>query len=244
MAAGALEARWRWSPRQPRDRTGCIARRLARDGAVVAVGYAATSRRRGSRRGDRAGGRPWVRAARRTFGEHGRRRTGCRPPSTPRRATSTHPDGPGSTSWSATPRCRPARHAEADRGAVRPGLRGERARAAVPVQAGDRPAARRRPDRQHLERRRPDGAAGRSWPTSTKAAVDIFTLNLAKAARPARDHRQLDRPGPTDTDANASWQHERRGRGVPASFAALGQVGQPQDIADVVAFLASRTGAG
>ncbi|WP_422647119.1 SDR family oxidoreductase [Actinoalloteichus caeruleus] len=50
-------------------------------------------------------------------------------------------------------------------------------------------------------------------------------------------------PGYVDTDANASWlrgnpEAERRAAGE----AALGRVGQPSDIADVVAFLASEDG--
>ncbi|WP_433353809.1 SDR family oxidoreductase [Microtetraspora malaysiensis] len=75
---------------------------------------------------------------------------------------------------------------------------------------------------------------------STKGALDTFTLNLAKELGPRGITANSVAPGVIDTDVNASWL-----RGNPeaeahaASLSALGRVGQPEDVADIVAFLAS-----
>ncbi|QHY97140.1 3-oxoacyl-[acyl-carrier-protein] reductase FabG [Streptomyces sp. S4.7] len=75
---------------------------------------------------------------------------------------------------------------------------------------------------------------------ATKGALDTFTLNLAKELGPRGITANSVAPGIIDTDVNASWL-----RGNPdaeahaASLAALGRVGQPEDVADIVAFLAS-----
>jgi NAD(P)-dependent dehydrogenase (short-subunit alcohol dehydrogenase family) len=75
---------------------------------------------------------------------------------------------------------------------------------------------------------------------ATKGALDTFTLNLAKELGPRGITVNSVAPGVIDTDVNASWL-----RGNPeaeahaASLAALGRVGQPNDVADIVAFLAS-----
>ncbi|MEV6605438.1 SDR family oxidoreductase [Kutzneria sp. NPDC051319] len=75
---------------------------------------------------------------------------------------------------------------------------------------------------------------------STKGALDTFTLNLAKELGPRGITVNSVAPGIVDTDVNAGWL-----RGNPAaqahaaSLSALGRVGRPEDIADVVAFLAS-----
>ncbi|MFD8786275.1 SDR family oxidoreductase [Kitasatospora sp. NPDC059599] len=75
---------------------------------------------------------------------------------------------------------------------------------------------------------------------ATKGALDTFTLNLAKQLGPRGITVNSVAPGIVDTDVNAGWL-----RGNPAaqahaaSVAALGRVGQPEDVADVVAFLAS-----
>ncbi len=75
---------------------------------------------------------------------------------------------------------------------------------------------------------------------STKGALDTFTLNLAKELGARGITANSVAPGVIDTDVNASWL-----RGNPeveahvASMAALGRVGQPEDVADIVAFLAS-----
>ncbi|MFJ3875993.1 SDR family oxidoreductase [Streptomyces sp. NPDC090077] len=78
---------------------------------------------------------------------------------------------------------------------------------------------------------------------ATKGALDTLTLNLAKALGPRGVTVNSVAPGIVDTDVNAGWL-----RGNPeaeahaASLAALGRVGQPEDIAEVVAFLASDAG--
>ncbi|WP_141580029.1 SDR family oxidoreductase [Actinomadura sp. WMMA1423] len=75
---------------------------------------------------------------------------------------------------------------------------------------------------------------------STKGALDTFTLNLAKELGPRGITANSVAPGIIDTDLNAGWL-----RGNPeaqeraASLAALGRVGRPEDVAGVVAFLAS-----
>lgn len=46
-------------------------------------------------------------------------------------------------------------------------------------------------------------------------------------------------PGITDTEANATWLHTPEGEQFATSSSVLGRIGQPADIADVVAFLAS-----
>ncbi|MBO1415771.1 SDR family oxidoreductase, partial [Streptomyces sp. FH025] len=47
-------------------------------------------------------------------------------------------------------------------------------------------------------------------------------------------------PGIVDTDVNAAWlRGNAEAEAYAASLAALGRVGQPEDIADIVAFLAS-----
>jgi 3-oxoacyl-[acyl-carrier protein] reductase len=75
---------------------------------------------------------------------------------------------------------------------------------------------------------------------ATKGALDTFTLNLAKQLGPRGITVNSVAPGIVDTDVNAGWL---RGNAVAeahvASLHALGRVGQPEDIADIVAFLAS-----
>ncbi|BAU87823.1 2-hydroxycyclohexanecarboxyl-CoA dehydrogenase [Streptomyces laurentii] len=75
---------------------------------------------------------------------------------------------------------------------------------------------------------------------ATKSALDNFTRNLAKELGARGITANSVAPGIIDTDVNAGWL-----RGNPeaeahaASVAALGRVGRPEDVADVVAFLAS-----
>ncbi|MFJ5677940.1 SDR family oxidoreductase [Streptomyces sp. NPDC093097] len=75
---------------------------------------------------------------------------------------------------------------------------------------------------------------------ATKGALDNFTLNLAQDLGARGITANSVAPGIIDTDVNAAWL-----RGNPAAEAdaaaraALGRVGQPDDVADIVAFLAS-----
>ncbi len=75
---------------------------------------------------------------------------------------------------------------------------------------------------------------------STKAALDTFTLNLAAQLGPRGITVNSLAPGITDTDMNAGWLHrDAEAETSAAALAALGRVGAPADIADIVAFLAS-----
>ncbi|MEV5755038.1 glucose 1-dehydrogenase [Actinoallomurus sp. NPDC052308] len=89
------------------------------------------------------------------------------------------------------------------------------------------------------------GAAALAMPEiiaygATKGALDTFTLNLAKELGPRGITANSVAPGIVDTDVNASWlRGNPQAEAHAASPAALGRVGQPDDIADIVAFLAS-----
>ncbi|OAR24630.1 3-oxoacyl-ACP reductase [Streptomyces sp. ERV7] len=76
--------------------------------------------------------------------------------------------------------------------------------------------------------------------SATKGALDNFTLNLAKGLGPRGITVNSVAPGIIDTDVNASWlRGNPQAEAHAASLAALGRVGQPQDVADIVAFLSS-----
>jgi NAD(P)-dependent dehydrogenase (short-subunit alcohol dehydrogenase family) len=76
--------------------------------------------------------------------------------------------------------------------------------------------------------------------TMTKGALEALTLPLAQHLGPRGITVNAVVPATTDTDMNASWL-----RGNPeviaaiAAQSALGRIGEPADIADVVALLAS-----
>ncbi|MFD1830083.1 SDR family oxidoreductase [Streptomyces desertarenae] len=73
-----------------------------------------------------------------------------------------------------------------------------------------------------------------------KGALDVFTLTLAKELAPRGITVNAVAPGVVDTDMNAGWlRGDCRAWRQSAQTAALGRVGRPEDIADVVAFLAS-----
>ncbi|MEU7763552.1 SDR family oxidoreductase [Nocardia sp. NPDC049190] len=75
---------------------------------------------------------------------------------------------------------------------------------------------------------------------ATKGALDTFTLNLAKELGPRGITANSVAPGIIDTDVNASWlRGDPQAEAHAAAMAALGRVGQPDDVADIVAFLAS-----
>ncbi|MFC4335402.1 SDR family oxidoreductase [Salininema proteolyticum] len=74
----------------------------------------------------------------------------------------------------------------------------------------------------------------------TKGAIDAFTLTLAKHVGPRGITVNAVAPGVIDTDINASWlrDNQEAQEGVAAGTA-LGRVGQADDVAGIVAFLAS-----
>ncbi|HEX9079732.1 MAG TPA: glucose 1-dehydrogenase [Desulfuromonadaceae bacterium] len=73
----------------------------------------------------------------------------------------------------------------------------------------------------------------------TKGAINTLTLLLAAQLGPRGITVNAVAPGATDTDMNAAWLREPEARESVAAATALGRVGQPLDIASVVAFLAS-----
>ena len=73
----------------------------------------------------------------------------------------------------------------------------------------------------------------------TKRALDSLTMGLAKQLAPRGITANTVAPGITDTDFQAEWLSDPEARKFAASVAAMGRLGRPEDIADVVAFLAS-----
>ncbi|CAG7649901.1 SDR family oxidoreductase [Paenibacillus allorhizosphaerae] len=73
----------------------------------------------------------------------------------------------------------------------------------------------------------------------TKGAINTFTLHLAQLLGPRGITVNAVLPGIVDTDVNAPWLHTPEGQKMATGMSALGRVGQPSDIADVVAFLSS-----
>ncbi|MEU6478371.1 SDR family oxidoreductase [Streptomyces sp. NPDC047017] len=77
----------------------------------------------------------------------------------------------------------------------------------------------------------------------TKGALDVFTRDLSKVLGPRGITVNSVAPGIIDTDSNAEMLHGTPGGWEnAAAISALGRVGEPADVADVVAFLASDAG--
>lgn len=76
----------------------------------------------------------------------------------------------------------------------------------------------------------------------TKGALNTFTLHLAQLLGPRGITVNAVMPGIVDTDVNASWLPTPEGRKYAEGMSALGRVGEPSDIADIVAFAASPDG--
>lgn len=76
----------------------------------------------------------------------------------------------------------------------------------------------------------------------TKGALNTFTLHLAQMLGARGITVNAVMPGFVDTDVNASWLHTPEGQQMASEASAFGRVGQPDDIADVVAFLSSTEG--
>ncbi len=73
---------------------------------------------------------------------------------------------------------------------------------------------------------------------ATKGAVEQFSHVLAKELGPRGITVNVVSPGPTDTDLFGQGKTEQDKQRF-AQMAALGRLGRPEDIADIVAFLAS-----
>ena len=76
----------------------------------------------------------------------------------------------------------------------------------------------------------------------TKGALNILTLELAKELGARNITVNSLAPGFTETDMSANILSDPKGRQFASSVSALGRVGQPDDIADAAAFLASHDG--
>jgi 3-oxoacyl-[acyl-carrier protein] reductase len=74
----------------------------------------------------------------------------------------------------------------------------------------------------------------------SKGAIDAMALTLAKELGPRGITVNSIAPGVIDTDMNASWlRASTEARDQAAAQTAFGRVGEPDDVADVVAFVAS-----
>jgi len=76
----------------------------------------------------------------------------------------------------------------------------------------------------------------------TKGALNILTLELAKTLGRRNITVNSLAPGFTETDMAADVLSDAQGREFASSISAFNRVGQPDDIADAAAFLASRDG--
>ena len=76
----------------------------------------------------------------------------------------------------------------------------------------------------------------------SKGALNILTLELAKQLGPRAITVNSLAPGFVETDMSARFLSDPESRRVAGSLSALGRIGQPADIADVAAFLASHGG--
>jgi NAD(P)-dependent dehydrogenase (short-subunit alcohol dehydrogenase family) len=72
---------------------------------------------------------------------------------------------------------------------------------------------------------------------ATKGALDAMTLSLAQGLAPRGITVNAVAPGVVETDINP-WLEDPDARAMAAGWSALNRVGQPADIADVVAFVA------
>ena len=75
----------------------------------------------------------------------------------------------------------------------------------------------------------------------TKGALNNLTLTLAKQLGPRGITVNTVAPGVVQTDMNSTWLSGEAERYM-VSITTLGRIGLPEDIADVVAFLASDAG--
>jgi 3-oxoacyl-[acyl-carrier protein] reductase len=73
----------------------------------------------------------------------------------------------------------------------------------------------------------------------TKGAINVLTRCVAKQLGPRGITVNAVLPGVIDTDFQRDWLRDPEARKFAGSIAALGRLGLPEDVADVVAFLAS-----
>ncbi|WP_175411722.1 SDR family oxidoreductase [Streptomyces sp. TRM64462] len=73
----------------------------------------------------------------------------------------------------------------------------------------------------------------------SKGAVEVFTTALAKQLGPRGITVNTVAPGFVETDMNAPLRQTPEGAAHLASYSVFDRIGQPADVADVVAFLAS-----
>ena len=82
---------------------------------------------------------------------------------------------------------------------------------------------------------------GYSIYASMKGAVEVLTRYLAKELGPRGIRVNVVAPGPVETDFNnAAIRSNPERKQAMANMAALGRVGQPDDIAGVITFLCSK----
>jgi len=75
--------------------------------------------------------------------------------------------------------------------------------------------------------------------SATKGAIEVLTRNLAKELGPRGIRVNAIAPGAIDTDLAKTFLGTEEGREYIKSIQALKRIGQPDDIADAVLFLAS-----
>jgi 3-oxoacyl-[acyl-carrier protein] reductase len=73
----------------------------------------------------------------------------------------------------------------------------------------------------------------------SKGALNVLTLELAKQLGPRGITVNTLAPGFVETDMSARFLSDPESRRAAGSVSALGRIGQPADVADVAAFLAS-----
>jgi NAD(P)-dependent dehydrogenase (short-subunit alcohol dehydrogenase family) len=89
------------------------------------------------------------------------------------------------------------------------------------------------------------GVTQQAWPnllayTMTKAAIEAMSRTLAKELAPRGITVNAVQAGLVDTDMNAGWMRvSEEARAQAAEVSAFGRIGEPRDVADVVAFLAA-----
>jgi NAD(P)-dependent dehydrogenase (short-subunit alcohol dehydrogenase family) len=75
--------------------------------------------------------------------------------------------------------------------------------------------------------------------SASKGAIDTLTRHWAVELGPRGILVNAVAPGPVDTDMNAGWLRSEEGQAAAISVSPLGRVGRADDIANVIAFLAS-----